>query len=332
MVHRMQTTNFSWTQELGYRDSPLGNLDRTTCVSGIFPLQEGFDSYSQTRFSVGIDYLSALTFEQRIVGAMSISQSTAVAIPFACMPTIHNVQLDVIVKTPLFKDLLEFIKGDMHNYFIEPFSFGSEFFEFFDKNISIVFNSKSDNFFDSLPEICFDKILFLMFQHPQFLICIQRLKFCSSFHKFISFNPDMLTKIGLIENPTFWGDYRNSKMLCVDINSKDISSLLDFLFFGEIYNNLQIFSQTKSLANPIIVNQIHKSLIISILFDWNSNPISWIQSQINKEIGFGIESFAIPRNIELDSQSINFICFLLLSIPYETASDLNIERGVLFAN
>ena len=57
MVHRTQTNNSIWTQELGYSNLSLGNLDRNIFrIEDMFPLQEGFDSDSKTCFPIAINY------------------------------------------------------------------------------------------------------------------------------------------------------------------------------------------------------------------------------------------------------------------------------------
>lgn len=332
MVHRTQINKRIWTNEVVYRTSPLGNLDRNIWIEYMtVPLQEGFDSDSKTCFSIAIDNLTASTLEQRIVGTMSINQSTAVATPFACMPTIHNIQMNIIIKTSLLKNLLELIKRNPHDSSIEPSPNRFKSLKFLDSYVSTEPIGDFDYLSDDLSEIGLNKIHFIIFNPFKLLFGIKGLEQGSSFHYLFSFDPDMLPKIGLIEDFSFWRDDADSKMLSIDINTKDILSLLDFLFLREISDNLQIFSQTECLANPIIVNQALKSLIISVLLDWNSNPNFWIQTKPNKEIGFGIKGLAIARNIKFNSHSIYFFTFLFPSISYETASDLNIKGGVFLA-
>jgi len=332
MVHRTQINNGIWTNEVVYRTSPLGNLDRNIWIGDMSPLQEGFDSDSKACFSVAIDNLTTFALEQRIVGTMSISQSTAMATPFGSMPTIDNIQFDIIIKTSLFKNLLKFIKRNSHNILIEPSTFWFESFQFFGRNISIISDSKIDNFSNNLSKIGIDKIPFIISNSFKLLFGIQGLEFCSPFHYIFSHNPGLLSKIGLIENFPFWRDDADSKMFGIDINSKNILSLLDFFFLRKISYKLQIFGQPECFANPTIINQGLESLIVPILLDWNSNPISWIQSQSNEEIRLGIESLAVSRDVEFNGQTIDFIGFLLPSITDKTTSNLNIKRGVMFAN
>ena len=100
---------FILTQELVYSNLPIGKLEEQGMVSNlIFPHQQGFYRDSKARFPVAIDCLPAFALEQGIVGTvMPFSQSTAVAAPFARIPTINNFKNNVFVKTPLFQDLLE---------------------------------------------------------------------------------------------------------------------------------------------------------------------------------------------------------------------------------
>lgn len=332
MVHRTQITKRIWTNEVVYRTSPLGNLDRTTCVSGIFPLQEGFDSDSQRRFSIGIDNLTAFAFEQGIVGAMPISQSTAMATPFGSMPTIHDVQSDVVIKASLLENLPEFIKRNAHNSPVEPSALSLESLKLLDGYAGIESVSDFNDFSDHLSEIGLDKISFPMFQYFEFLFGIQRLESCPSLNKLFPSNPNVLSKISLIQNLSFWRNHADSKMLGIYINSHDVFSLLDFLLLGYVCNNLQVFSQTESFAYPTAFNQILESLVVSVAPDGNGNSVSWIQSKFNKEIGLCIEGLAVSWNVELDCQPVNFISFLSPSIPNQTASDLNVERGVFLAS
>jgi len=326
-----ETTNGIWTQEFVYRNSLTGKSE-DFLVERVSSLQQGFDSDSQRCFPIAIHNLTTFALEQGIVGAVSISQSTAVATPFGSVPTIHNVQLNVIIKTPLLKNLLELIKRNTHNGSVESSSFWLEFLKLFDSNIGIIFNSKFDNLFNNLPEIGFNKISLIVFNPFKLLFSVQRLKQRSPFYNFSSLNPNLLSKICLVENFAIRRDDAESKIFGVGINSHNILSLWNFLLFRQVSNNLQIGSQPKSLAYPTTLNQILKSLIIPILFDWNSNSISWIQSEFNKEISLGLESLAVPRNVEFDSQTVNLIGFLSPYLPFDIANYLRIKRGVLFDN
>jgi hypothetical protein len=333
MVHRTQITKRIWTNEVVYRTSPLGNLDRNIWIRDMaIPLQEGFDGDCQRCLPIAIDNLTAFALEQRIVGAMPITQSTAMSAPFGSVPTINNVQSNVIVKTSLLKNLLELIKRNTHNGFVESPSPDLESFKLLDGNVSVKLIHNLNDFPDNLSEIGLDKISFISFNFIQLLNGIQRLELCPSFHNLFSPNPDVLSEICLIKDFAFWRNNTDSKMFGIDINSKNILSDWNFLFLGEISDNLQIRSQTESLASPTIFNQSLKSLVVSVSLDGDSNPISWIDSKFDKEVGFCAESLAVAGNIELDSQTINFIGFLSPSITNKRADDLNIERGVGFAS
>ena len=144
-MHCNNTNVFIGTHESVYRDSPIGNL-KTSLVRIMLSLQKGFKGNSQTRLSIGVDYLpTVFATEQGIVGGVSFPNSTAVGAPFACVPTINYVQRNIIVKTTLLKDGFELCKRNTHNRSIEPFSFGFEFRKVFNGNLSIKASCKFDN-------------------------------------------------------------------------------------------------------------------------------------------------------------------------------------------
>jgi len=333
MVHRTQTINGIWTQESVYRDSPLGNLDRNIWIRGMsFPLQEGFDSDSKACLPVGIDDLTTFTFEQRIVGAMPVPNSTAVGTPFRGMPTIHDVQSDIVVEASLLKNLPEFIKRNAHNSPVELFTFGFESPKFLDRDVGIEPVCNPDYFPDNLSKICFDKVTFIVPNPFELTNGVQGLKHRPSFHNLLSSDPDTLSKIGLIKDFALCADDGNGEMLGIDINSQDVLPLWDFLLFGKVCYNLQVGGQTECLTSPTIANKTLKSLIVSILFDWDGNSIPWISSKFNEEIGLRAEGLAVARDVEFDGQPINIVGFLSPRITNQTASDLNVKRGVLLAN
>ena len=332
MLHRNGTTNGIWTNEVVYKNLSSGKSE-DFLVERVSSLQEGFDSDSQRGFPVRIDDLTTLfTFEQRIVRAVPFSQSTAVAAPFTCMVGINNVQADIVVEASLLKNLPELIKRNAHNSFVEPSSLGFGSFKLLDGNVGTKPICDFDDFPDDLTEIGLDKISFFVLQYFQLLDGIQGLKPGFPFHQFLSLSPDMLSKIGLIEDSAFWRNHANSEVFGIHIDSHDVFSLRNFLVLRKISDNLWASSQTECLACPSVFNQAPESLIVSVLFDWNSNPVSRIYSKLNEEIGFCAESLAVSRYVELDCQSINIVGFLSPHLPFDIANYLRIKRGVLFDN
>ena len=333
MVHRTQTTNGIRTQESAYRDLPLGNLDISIWVRDVHPLQEGFYGDGQARLPIGVDCLpTLLAFERGVVGTVSFSQGTAMATPLRGMPTIYNVQTDVMVETSLFENAFEFTEGNTHDGSVEPSTFRLEPSKILNGNISVKAVSNINHLFDDLSKIGFNEISLLMFQLGQLFFGIQGLKSYSSFHKLHSFSPNMPSKICLMENSSFWRNNTYSEALSIHIDPKNVFSLQDFLIFRKEGNNLQILSQTEGLTTPTIIYQSFKPLVISILFNRNCNSVFRIQTQPNKEVGFSVEGLAVSGDIKLDGQTIDFITILSPSVPNKTTSDLNIERGVFLAN
>jgi hypothetical protein len=297
-----------------------------------FPLQKGFDSDSKACLPVGIDDLTAFAFEQRIVGTVPAPDSTAVGTPFGRVPTIYDVQANIVIEASLLKNLPELEKRNAHNSPVEPLSLCIESPKFLDVDVGIEPICNLDYFPDNLSKICFDKVTFIAPNPFELPNGIQGLKHRSSFHNLLSSDPDTLSKIGLIKDFALCTDDGNGEMLGIDINSQDVLPLWDFLLFGKVCYNLQIGGQTECLTSPTIANKTLKSLIVSILFDWDGNPVPWISSKFNEEIGFRAEGLAVARDVEFDGQPINTVGFLSPRITNQTASDLNVKRGVLLAN
>jgi len=330
-MHRNNTNVFIGTHESVYRDSPIGNL-KTSLVRIMLSLQQGFEGNSQTRLSIGVDYLpTVFAAEQGIVGGMSFPNSTAVGAPFACVPTINHVQRNRIVKTTLLKDGFEPCERNTHGGSIESFSFGFEFGKVFKGNFSIKFPCEFDNLPNYLPQIGFYKIAFCGFELGKFSFGFEGLQDCPASHELLPSCPDVLSKIGLIENLAGWREDGNGKMLGIDVDSKDVLSGQNFTFLGEISNDLPIWQQPISFANPAIRNQSGVSLEVPVLFDWNCNSLARHNAKFNKEVGFCREGFAVAGNVELDADALDGFGIFAPSVPYEGADNLNIEGGLFLA-
>jgi len=304
-MHRNNTNIFIGTHESVYRDSPIGNL-KTSLVRIMLSLQQGFDGNSQTRFSIRVDHLpTVFASEQGIVGGMSAPNSTAVGAPFACVPTINYVQRNVIVKATLLKDGFELCKRNAHDDSIEKFSFWFEFGKIFNGNLCIKTSCKFDDLLNYLPKIGLYKITFCGLELGKFSFGFEGLQCCPANHELLPSCPDMLSKIGLVENLSSWREDGNGEMLGVDVNSQNILSWLNFFFLGKISNNLTVWQQSISFANPAVRNQSGISLEIPVLFDWNCNSLTRDNSKFDKEIGFCREGLAVAGDVELDADGFD---------------------------
>ena len=330
-MHCNNTNIFIGTHESVYRDSPIGNL-KTSLVRIMLSLQQGFEGNSQTRLSVGVDYLpTVFATEQGIVGGMSFPNSTAVGAPFTCVPTINYVQRNAIVKTTLLKDGFELCKGNAHDGSVEPFSFRFEFGKVFNGDFGIKTDCKFDNLPYHLPQIGLYKIAFCGLELGKFSFGFEGLQCCPANHELFSPGPDMLSKIGLIENLARWSHNGDCKVLGVDVNSKDILSWQIFTFLGKISNDLTVWQQPIGFTNPPVGNQGGIPLEVSVLFDWNRNSLTRNNSKLNKEVGFCREGFAVAGNVEFDTDCFDGLGVFTPSIPYKRADNLNIERGGFLA-
>ncbi len=327
------------TQKSVYWDFPVGKLEEQVMVSNLnVPPQQGFDSDGKACFSIGIHYLPAITFEERVVGTMPFCQSTAVATPFACMPTINNFKNNVFVKASAFEQLPESIERDSHNDFIEPPSFSGKSFEVFNRNASVKPQSHFSYFFDDFSKPVFDKVELFRFEFNEFSSCFETafirkgLQQSSAQHYLFSFYPNIFSKIRLFENFSFGRENGNCKAFGVGVDSQNIFSFWQSGFgFGEISNNLSAGSQSICLTFPASQNKRTEPLIVPVLFDWNSDSFSGVHSEFDKETGFGVEGFAVSRNIELDGESFDGCSFAFGNVTFNVANNLGVERGVFLA-
>jgi hypothetical protein len=339
MAYKARINNGIWMQESDYGDSPAGKLERTSLVRTMFiPLQQGFDSDSQRSLSIAIDGLTAfLAPEHGIVGTMPLPNSTAVGTPFRCVPAINDVQMNIIIEAPLFEDAFEPIERDSHYGSVEPLPLRVESFEFFDGDVGIISVSQSDDFTNHLTEIGFNEVSFVSFNPFDRPFCPETspigigLEHGSPLHDFPSPDPDMLAEISLIKDFAIRGKDADCIGLGIDIDTENILSMTNFLFFGQESNNLEVFGQSECLANPSIRQQACESLVIPVLFDGNGDALFRIKTESNKEISLRAERLAVSGDIELYGQCVDFIRLAVPSITNERTANLDIERGVCLA-
>lgn len=334
------------TKELVYSNSPAGKLEEQAMVSGLnVPLQQGFYSNSERSLPVTIDNLPAFAFEEGIVGiVMSVCQSTAVAAPFARVPTINNFKNNIFIKASACQNFSEFCKRNPHYFLVDFMGFSLfafynwKFFEVFNCNVSIKTQSHICNVLDNFSEPVLDKVSFFGFEPDKFPSCLEtsfvskRLQQGSVCHYLFSLNPNVFSKISLLQDFSFGRKNGNSKAFGVGVDSQNVFSLWQFgFFFGKISDNLSATSQPECLATPTSCKQRNESLVVPVLFDWNSDWFSGVSSEFNKEISFGVKSLAVSWNIELDGDSLDNRCFASNDISFNVTDNLGIERGVFLA-
>ena len=340
MLHSNFINNVIGMHESVYRDSPIGNLERFL-VKSISPLQQGFYSDCNTGFSVAIDYLPTFALEQRIIGGtMPFSNSTAAGTPFASMPTINYIKCDMFIKAPCDKVMFKCEEGDSHNFSIELLPFRAKPLEIFYRNVSIILNGKVGNIPDNFAYPVRNKVMFFSFGLSEKLPCetapilvTMTLKNALAFKYVFASNPDILSKITLMQNLSFWRNNGNRKTFAIYINSKNISlSCKDFIRFGEIGNNLQIRGQTISLTNPTILQKRIISLPTTIFDNKNRNAVLRIKGKFNKEHRFSVEWFRdILCNIELNSNAFgNALAFP--DHTFNVADNVRMKIGVSFGS
>jgi len=333
MLHsNIEQTNFIGHNFVGvYKTTPIGNLE-DFMVSNMLPLQQAFQCNILTCISIGIDYNSAfLTSEQGIIcTTVSLTNSTAVVAELGSMPRIQNVKYDTLVKTTGSKNLLKLEEGHPHYNLVEPLSFGFKSLKILNCYIGIELQGKVCYLLNYLTKVGVNEIPFTSLKPSQRGEIVGTLHHGAPSHYFLSLDPDIHSKVILVQNIAFARKDRNRNAFSVEVDSHDILLWRQFnLFFGKICNNLKIAGQTISLAYPSTLQKVRISLPIAILFDRNSNPISWVNSKFDKVEIFGRESLAVARDIELYS---NPSCFAFASPnhSFKIADNLSIERCILF--
>ena len=186
MLHSNRQTTFIGRQKVVYKTLPIGNLGIR--VEGMFPLQQGFYGDVLACISVGVHQDSALGSEQGIVSTvMSLPNSTAVGAVFGRMPTVHNIQRNVVVETTRGKNLPELEERDSHHRLVELPALSFESFEVLNGDVSIEPDGEVHNLPDHLAEVGLDEILFSCTQSLQESIGTEGLQSGTPFHYLLSF-------------------------------------------------------------------------------------------------------------------------------------------------
>lgn len=332
---------FDRSVESVYRDSPVGKLEKTDLVRSMFiPLHQGFGSNCEACFSIAVDNLSATaTFIDCVVAGMStLFHSTAVGTPFGGVVGIYNYELDVLVKTSVLKDFSESIEWHTEYLPIETFSFGIELPEFLYSNISIILDSNVRYVSDNLSEPVLDKIMFPALEHSKFAACSlnlvsgKPLENPFAIHKLFALHPNIFPRIKLFQDFAFRTQNADSEALAVDIYANHVFTAGDFLFLGEIGNNLTITNQPIGFTSPPIFEQVGVPLEVPVFFDWNSNMTSFppavIETEPNKELGFCPENLTASWNIELDNNRIQLCSLGFDNRTLYITNNLTLEGGL----
>lgn len=303
-------------------------------VSSTSPLQQGFYGNIEACLPIGVHFNSAFfASEQGIVSTvMSLPNSTAVGTELACMPRINDVQRNILVKAPLFKVLLEGKERNTHNLTIESFPFGAESFKVLNRNICIISQSHLSNLSDNFAYSVLHKVMLISFESSKRLLSIVAshvgimLQNRLSLKDFLPLNPNIISKIILMQNLSFRRDNRNSKAFAVYIHSKDIPSGRQFnILLGKVSDDLQIRSQAIGLACPSILEKVGISLEVAVLNNGNRDGILRKDAEPDKR-HTEVKGFGVARNIEFQGSILSF-ALASPSRTFNIADNLRIKRG-----
>ena len=341
MYNIIQNTVIGTLKKSVYRDSSVGKLERSRLVRNmLIPHQQGFNRYCEACLPITVHYLTTFdAFKKGVVATMPpFSHSTAVATPFTGVVGVINVELGVFIEASAVNGCFKQEGWNPQNLFIESPAFRLESCEFLDGNISIVFNGQvCDVSYDFTYSVS-DEVLFLSPESNEMLsgsvaspVCVT-LQSLSPLKDSLTFNPNIFSEIELLENFPFRGENRDSEAFTVNINSKHIPAGSDFSFLGEVSNNLAIGGEPVGLTNPPALSQGVIPLKVSIMFDGNCYPLSRIHPKVYEGSAFGLECFAVSRDIEFDGNRLKVCAFASDYAAFNVAYYLAIEGGGFLAS
>ena len=189
-------------------------------------------------------------------------------------------------------------------------------------NRSIVFHRNLNDFMCNLPYPRVDEISFIML-HPAestpcstaSLVCVTP-KRTSTLHELPLLLPYILSKIKLFQNSSITSQNRNSKTTTVDINSYNcLILLLDLkLLSEESDDNITTIlpMQSELSTSPAIVGVFNKSLISTILLDWQSNSAITIKrcNNDNRISTLCLGKLSRTRNVKPDWNLLKLLASL----------------------
>ena len=344
-MHCTDTKTFIRTKECVYWHSPTAKLEINKIGISVFnPRQQGFESDSQTRFSIGVDHLPTFTaLEQGIVGrAMpNLCHSTAVATPFRGVVGIDFVQSNSLIKTTILQYLFEFAKRNSEYLSVEALAFTAEPSELLNRNIGIKLECNIGDVSYNFAQPVLNKAIFTVFETSKisgsFTISLvgKRTEFGASCHNLLSLAPDVFSEVGLMQDFSIRSKDGNCKALAIHINSKNIfARLKDNIILVQVGNKMPQCGISNSCALPASKNEVLKPLIASIPFDRDCKPALRIKSKLNEFEGFGFEEFGIAlSSVEFNSDVGNCLATFWLSgnLAQNIQNDTVLERGVFLA-
>jgi hypothetical protein len=142
-----------------------------------------------------------------------------------------------------------------------------------------------------------------------------------------AFYPNVFSVVELLENFPTWGKNRNSETFAIHIDTDNIASAGDNLFFAEKGDDLTVRSQAVSLTRPTSFNQIGVSLKVPVFSYRDSDTPIRIQAEFDEELALGIEGLAVPWHVELDGNCFGCFTFAAKNTAFNITNCLAVEGG-----
>lgn len=299
-----QTNFIGHLSEAVYKASPIGNLEQHP-IKGIVPLQEAFQCGIPARISVGVhDNPAFATSEQGVVSTvMSLPDSTAAGTELRCVPRIHYVERDVLVKAAGGKNLLELEEGRSHDDPVELPGLGPEPFKVLYGDVRVVPQGKIGYLPDHLAEVGIDEVELPGLQPPQSGKVAERLHDGTPRHYLPSFGPDMQPEVCLVQDPVRVREYGDGNPFRIEIDPEHVPLWSRYGFvFTQIRNDPEPGSQPVGLACPAGSQKIGISLEIAVPDDGNRDRILGKQGELHKRHAL-VKNLAVAGDIELQGDS-----------------------------
>ena len=134
----------------------------------------------------------------------------------------------------------------------------------------------------------------------------------------------------MLDNFAFRRKDRECERFTIHINAEHVPSIFSFSILVQKCDDLPIRCQTVRFAYPPRRDQVAISLHVSIVTQWDSNPLVRVETELNKESGSRCECFAVSRHIELDRDCFQSGSFTLADIAFDVTDCLTVEMGLLF--
>ncbi len=280
MLHSKTRTNRIWTKEPIYRDSSLGNLDKTRVGETLrCPLQDGFYSDSQRSFPITVhEHTTPLASVQSVVSrVVSIVHCTAMRTPLRGVISVNKLKRYAKLLAVRAKKLSESSIRNAINLlinFLTELVFPSPNAEFFNGNGGLIRLGKVHDFFGDLTASGLDKISLLMFKPFEIFLSLARafvgmgLKLTSSFKISSLSLGNIPAKVELFDHLRCLGvkDSNGCESRRANIDSNDKSSAIGWIrkFFFKDGGNFSIMQKGYVVEIPSIIEEGIKSFKLII--------------------------------------------------------------------